>query len=106
MEKKSSVVNKLDSSRGHVAFKPQSELKQTARVSTIPVRLCCRFKTGIGKAKYIENRKLNECLTTPQHRNKLAVGCQTNGIYILLKSNKYILKIHKAINRCAKFVYY
>ena len=25
---------------------------------------------------------MNECLTTPQHKNKLAVGCQTNRIYI------------------------
>ena len=28
-----------------------------------------------------------------------AIGCQTNGIYIeMLKSNMYILKIHKVIN--------
>ena len=25
---------------------------------------------------------LNDCLTTPQHKNKSAIGCQTNGIYI------------------------
>ena len=28
---------------------------------------------------------MDEYLTTPQHQNKLAVGCQTNGIYIFLK---------------------
>ena len=22
---------------------------------------------------------MNECLTTPQHKNKSAIGCQTNG---------------------------
>ena len=41
---------------------------------------------------------MNECLTTPQHK-KSVVGCQTNGIYIKkLKSNMYVLKIHKVIN--------
>ena len=25
---------------------------------------------------------MNECLTAPQHKNKLAIGCQPNGIYI------------------------
>ena len=24
----------------------------------------------------------NECFTTPQHKNKSAIGCQTNVIYI------------------------
>ena len=28
------------------------------------------------------NEWMNECLTTPQHKNKSAIGCQTNGIYI------------------------
>ena len=25
---------------------------------------------------------MNDCLTTPQHKNKSAVGCQTNGVYM------------------------
>ena len=25
---------------------------------------------------------MNECLMTPQDKNKSAIGCQTNGIYI------------------------
>ena len=25
---------------------------------------------------------MNECLTTPQHKNKSATGCETNGIFI------------------------
>ena len=40
----------------------------------------------------------NECLTTPQHKNKPAIECQTNGIYIKRKkSNVYKLKI-KQVN--------
>ena len=31
---------------------------------------------------------MNECLVTPQHKNKSAIGCQTNGIYIKSKSTK------------------
>ena len=35
---------------------------------------------------------MNECLTTPHNRNKSAIGCQTNGIYIKhKKSNVYKL---------------
>ena len=30
-----------------------------------------------------------DCLTTPQHKNKSAIGCQTNGIYIKSKF-KYV----------------
>ena len=30
--------------------------------------------------------KMNACLMTPQHKNKLASGCQTNGIYIKSKN--------------------
>ena len=29
---------------------------------------------------------MNDCLTTPQHKNKSAIGCQTNGIYIKSKN--------------------
>ena len=32
---------------------------------------------------------MGECLTTPQHKNKLAIGCQTNGIYIQFRI-KYV----------------
>ena len=40
-----------------------------------------------------------ECLTTPQHKNKSAIGCQTNGICIKsTKSNVYKFKIHQVIN--------
>ena len=35
-----------------------------------------------------KDNRMNECLTTPHHKNKLAIGCQTNGIYI--KSKKQI----------------
>ena len=36
----------------------------------------CSFNT------HAPNEWINECLTTPQHKNKSAIGCQTNGIYI------------------------
>ena len=32
----------------------------------------------------------NECLTIPQHKNKIAFGCQTNGIYIKKNIHAYI----------------
>ena len=42
---------------------------------------------------------MNECLTTSQHKNKSAIGSQTNGIYIKRKtSNMYKQKIHQVIN--------
>ena len=31
---------------------------------------------------YFSVFRMNSCLTTPQHKNKSAIGCQTNGIYI------------------------
>ena len=35
---------------------------------------------------------MNECLTTPQHKHKSAIGYQTNGIYIKRKkANVYKL---------------
>ena len=37
------------------------------------------------------NTLANECLTTPQHKNQLAIGCQTNGICIKSQTaNVYI----------------
>ena len=43
---------------------------------------------------------MNECLTTPQHKNKSAIGCQTNGIYIKrTKSNVYKLN-HRSAPDC------
>ena len=30
---------------------------------------------------------MNECLTTPQHKNKSTVGCQTNGILFIYLFN-------------------
>ena len=44
---------------------------------------------------------VNECLTTPQHKIKSAVGCHTNGN---LKANTYIskLNIHKVIKYSVK----
>ena len=40
---------------------------------------------------------INECLTTPQHKNKSAIGGQTNGIYIK-KLNKYVyIKAYKQL---------
>ena len=35
---------------------------------------------------FIYGYMANECLTTPQHKNKSAIGCQTNGIYIKMSS--------------------
>ena len=35
----------------------------------------------------IVNEWMNECLTTPQHKNKSAIGCQTNDIYIKHKEH-------------------
>ena len=41
------------------------------------------------------NELMNEYLTTPQHKNKSAIVCQTNDIYIKSKkSNVHELKIH------------
>ena len=37
---------------------------------------------------------MNECLTTVPHKYKLAIGCQTNGIYI--KSNCHQDLFHKS----------
>ena len=39
---------------------------------------------------------MNECLTTPQHKNKSAIGRQTNGIK-RKKSNVYKVKIHQVM---------
>ena len=33
---------------------------------------------------------MNECITTPQHKNKSAIRCQTNSIYIKSKNHIYI----------------
>ena len=47
---------------------------------------------------------MNECLTTPEHKNKLNKW----NLHTKLKSNMYILKIHKIIKTvksCTKFVY-
>ena len=30
----------------------------------------------------LHNEQINECLMTPQHKNKSAIGCQTNCNYI------------------------
>ena len=33
---------------------------------------------------------MNECLTTPQHKNESAIGCQTIGIYIKKLNGRYV----------------
>ena len=44
--------------------------------------------------------RMNECLTTPQHKHKSAIGCQTNGIYIKRKkANVYKLN-HGSASDC------
>ena len=40
--------------------------------------------------------EMNECLTTPQHKYKSTIGCQTSGIYI---TSKYQMCINKKITR-------
>ena len=35
---------------------------------------------------------MNECLMTPQHKNKLAIGFQTNGVYIKSYNQIHIYK--------------
>ena len=50
---------------------------------------------------------MNECLTTPQHKKKSGIGCQTNGIYMKSKKKMYKLKVHQVIysvKSCAKFI--
>ena len=36
------------------------------------------------------NEWMNDCLMTPQHKNSLAIGCQTNGIYKKGLNDKYV----------------
>ena len=38
------------------------------------------------KQVYRKQINRNECLMTPQHKNKSAIGCQANGIYIKSKN--------------------
>ena len=46
---------------------------------------------------------MNECLTTPQRKNKLAIGCQTNDVNIK-KAKWQILKIHIVVTQWEKAV--
>ena len=56
------------------------------------------------------NTLANECLTTPQHKNQLAIGCQTNGICIKSQTaNVYIknsLGYKHSVKSCVKCVYH
>ena len=47
---------------------------------------------------------MSECLTTSQHKNKSAIGCQTNDIYIKhKKSNVY--KLYTQCKELCKMYY-
>ena len=51
---------------------------------------------------------MNECLTTPQHKTKSAIACQTNGIYIKSKKKKKkmcIIETLKPVPRCEPSTY-
>ena len=43
---------------------------------------------------------MNACLTTPQHKNKSAIVCQTNGIYIKLNGKYVYIKISLVYKQC------
>ena len=36
---------------------------------------------------------MNECLTTPQHNNTSTIGCQTNGVYYLIRQDIAVYEI-------------
>ena len=68
----------------------------------------CIKQRHVIKCLNIRIKEKDECLTTPQLKNKSAIGCQTNSIEIKSKkSNIYINKVHTVINclkSCAKFI--